>query len=304
MMKKIARHIIINYVPNILREVITNYRYPQPVKYPVIKHLWSFRDLYLFKRQVECSYTDRNILVISPHPDDEVIGMGATIVKHLNNGSNITVLYMTDGRNGGDPNLTHKQVIKMRHREAMLVGEKYGFKQIYWQLSDTLGKRVFNSEEFFTNRNEVVNNLVDVLDKGQYDSIFLPSFFDWHVDHFTSNKILVDALKKTSIPKLTIYGYEVWSYIPFPNYVVDISDEFLAKKEMLTCYTSQVENGYFQKYIQDRGNLRFQLHLDKRRLGFAEAFLRFDKDVYTELFNDYLIKMINEDVNIYGNIVT
>ena len=38
-----------------------------------------------------------NVLVIVAHPDDEVLGMGGTILKHAIQGDTITVAYMTTG---------------------------------------------------------------------------------------------------------------------------------------------------------------------------------------------------------------
>ena len=38
-----------------------------------------------------------NILVVVAHPDDEVLGMGGTILKHAIQGDTITVAYMTTG---------------------------------------------------------------------------------------------------------------------------------------------------------------------------------------------------------------
>ena len=38
-----------------------------------------------------------NILVIIAHPDDEVLGMGGTILKHAKNGDSVTVAYLTTG---------------------------------------------------------------------------------------------------------------------------------------------------------------------------------------------------------------
>ena len=38
-----------------------------------------------------------NILVLSAHPDDEVLGMGGTILKHAIQGDIITVAYMATG---------------------------------------------------------------------------------------------------------------------------------------------------------------------------------------------------------------
>ena len=38
-----------------------------------------------------------NILVVVAHPDDEVLGMGGTILKHAIQGDTITVVYMATG---------------------------------------------------------------------------------------------------------------------------------------------------------------------------------------------------------------
>lgn len=38
-----------------------------------------------------------NILIIAAHPDDEVLGCGATIAKHVKNGDNVKVLFLADG---------------------------------------------------------------------------------------------------------------------------------------------------------------------------------------------------------------
>ncbi len=41
--------------------------------------------------------TDRDVVVFSPHPDDDVISMGATLTKLHENGNRITVAYQTSG---------------------------------------------------------------------------------------------------------------------------------------------------------------------------------------------------------------
>lgn len=38
------------------------------------------------------------VLVLAPHPDDEVFGCGGAIMQHLAQGDEVTVIILTDGR--------------------------------------------------------------------------------------------------------------------------------------------------------------------------------------------------------------
>ena len=39
----------------------------------------------------------KNVMIISVHPDDETLGCGGTILKHISNGDNVSVVFVTDG---------------------------------------------------------------------------------------------------------------------------------------------------------------------------------------------------------------
>ena len=38
-----------------------------------------------------------NVLIIAAHPDDEILGMGGTILKHAKNGDDVVTAYLTTG---------------------------------------------------------------------------------------------------------------------------------------------------------------------------------------------------------------
>ncbi|MGA9292739.1 MAG: PIG-L family deacetylase, partial [Ignavibacteriaceae bacterium] len=69
------------------------------------------------------------VLVLAPHFDDEVIGCGGTLYKHLQKGAEVTVAFLTDGRNGSKStsNLPLKElkkaeekIVAIRKNEARL----------------------------------------------------------------------------------------------------------------------------------------------------------------------------------------
>ena len=40
---------------------------------------------------------NKNVLCIVAHPDDEVLGVGGTLIKHVENGDNVSILILSDG---------------------------------------------------------------------------------------------------------------------------------------------------------------------------------------------------------------
>ena len=60
---------------------------------------------------------EKNLLVLSPHPDDDIIGCGGTLRRYHEEGAAITVVYMTDGRKGGGT-YDEEELVLVRKEEA------------------------------------------------------------------------------------------------------------------------------------------------------------------------------------------
>src|SRR5258705_520985 len=60
------------------------------------------------------------VLVIAPHPDDE-LGCGGTLLLHARAGDEVHVAYVTDGRGSGVGGLTPDEMARRRKEEAAAV---------------------------------------------------------------------------------------------------------------------------------------------------------------------------------------
>lgn len=265
------------------------FRYAPPEIIPLMRHLRS-KSRYLSKNiTVVSTLPVESILIIAPHPDDEAIGMGGTLGIHLDGQSQVTVLYMTDGRHGGSQHgLSTIDMIDVRRKEAESIGKKYHINQIFWNAEDTC----------LTNDDDTISEMIKVLKNIRPKIIYLPSFFDYHYDHFAANRILAEALKRTSASPITIIGYEVWDNIPYPNYVVDISAHFEKKKEILSHYTTQLEGADYIKLCKYRNMLHYALYINSKTEGYAEAFCCLDSETYQDFYNDYLYALRKSGSNL------
>ncbi len=77
----------------------------------------------------------RNVLVVSPHPDDEVLGVGGTIPLIKEDGGRVTVVIVTDGSSAQYPGDT--VAYERRHREAVEANKLLGTDEvIVWARSN------------------------------------------------------------------------------------------------------------------------------------------------------------------------
>src|ERR1700748_634659 len=82
-------------------------------------------------RQVPDSELGRRALVFSPHPDDESLGCGGTILKKKRAGATVKLVHVSDG--GGSTTLIPRdQLTAMRKQESLNAGRVLGVDDIYF----------------------------------------------------------------------------------------------------------------------------------------------------------------------------
>ena len=116
----------------------------------------------------EDDYLKRSTVVFSPHPDDETLGFGGTIVKKKKLDSDITVVFTTDGRASYRHLLPEDKMKSIREKEALAAGRVLSFEE-----KDPIFLEYKNGE-LFENRKSFTSKVVNFLtEKNPMKSSFL-----------------------------------------------------------------------------------------------------------------------------------
>jgi len=223
------------------------------------------------------------ILVLAPHMDDEALGCGGSLHRHILAGESVTVAYLTDGRKG-DPILNGRDLPpdERERLEDRLVAERTDEAR---RSAAILGVRDLR---FLGNRDQELvvsprtrRQVVELLRELRPDLVYLPFPTDRHPDHRTTNRIFLSALNAArDLDPPMCCGFEVWTPLE-PNCLVDITSVIDIKRRALEQFASQMTSIDFGRCILGLHAYRSMIHL--RGHGYAEAFVLVPADEYRRL---------------------
>ncbi|MCD7998108.1 MAG: PIG-L family deacetylase [Clostridiales bacterium] len=181
-----------------------------------------------------------NILVIAPHRDDEVIGVGGTIAKYVASGNSVYVCIITHGI---EPLCRYDLDEKIR--EECVMADKF------LGVAETIFLDYPASMLETVPRHELNDSLIKIVQKVKPDIVYIPHRGDMQVDH----KLTADAAMVALRPKYQhvvkkIYVYETLSEtgwdVPntvnefIPNSYNEIVEVLDMKIEALSMFTTQI----------------------------------------------------------------
>jgi LmbE family N-acetylglucosaminyl deacetylase len=204
----------------------------------------------------------KKILIIAPHPDDEIISCGGTIKKYQELGSEIIIIVATPGIGGYAQDFQKATVLENRHEELAKV------KKI---LNCTIIE--LNYEDLTVTR-EKVATMTNLIRDQQPQVILMPHFSDFHRVHRHLSYICREAIYHCATGKA--YGGHERNWIPFGVYyyespsckfqyvegnvflIVDISNYWNKKEDIFNqVYSSQKEVlGRVIEWAKDTATLR------------------------------------------------
>ncbi len=232
----------------------------------------------------------RSVLVLAPHMDDEVVGCGGTIRRHVLAGSAVTIVFMTDGRRG-DPDLyrrpelsaaaideAEQRLVERRKQESAAAAKILGAQDLIF-LDGPDGALEVTTE--------ILEQLTEIIRRTDPEVIYLPSVFDAHADHWATNRILDRCLRRAADSSTIIRGYEVWTPL-LVNCIANIDDVVNEKEQALNQFASQLPHLDVVNASLGLGRYRAIFAGDRR--GFAEAFHECTAAAYGQLMDRFSAK--------------
>lgn len=199
-----------------------------------------------------------NIMVLAPHPDDDALGCGGAIRKHVLAGDQVQVVYVTSGElgcPGQDPMTT----IRMREAEAGVCSQVLQTQRVdFLRFPDGELQRIPDLKSF----------LATFIEKAMPDLIYAPHPGEEHPDHAVVGAIAADFGSRLADVRL----YEVWTPVQKVDYCIDITALATTKRNAIRAYASQVARNGFDEAMLALNHYRGMMHGPEGPVMYAEAF--------------------------------
>ena len=180
------------------------------------------------KARVIESVKVNNVLVLSPHPDDDALGCGGLLAYLSEEGAKIRVVYFDDGARGNNSGVRDRDLIWQREEEVMKALSVLKVSEVKFLRQKNIAKD-----------KNLWHLVLEELKTRQNDLVLSPSHHDWHPDHVALAKASTYALKKITKNKPEVWSYFVWGVPPF-NLIFPINKYLKVKKQAIYCYKSQL----------------------------------------------------------------
>ncbi len=213
-----------------------------------------------------------NILVIAPHPDDDVLGAGGTMVEASIQGKGVFSVYITDGRSSPriDPSISDEEMVLRRENEALAALKAVGAVGGFF-----LRKR--SSELEGEEGEKTQNELVEIIRWIAPGEVFLPAPYERHRTHQRCTRLAIEALRTAAGVKPILLGYSLWGcfWAEEGRVVRDISAHVRKKVEAVLAHSTQIAYKNYQQGILGKNNYEaiFWESHEPQKMGFAEIFL-------------------------------
>jgi len=194
----------------------------------------------------------KKVLVVSAHPDDEVLGAGGTLLKHRNAGDEIYWIIVTSVLESYGFSKEH---IDSRNKEINKIAKILNVKEVF-----QLGYPTMQISP--SDLSGLIQQVSKIFGGVQPETIYTLNRSDAHSDHRVISDAVMACTKAFRYPFIKkVLMYECISETEFapafpekvfiPNYWVDISGLMNEKLELMKIYESELGNHPFPRSLRN-----------------------------------------------------
>lgn len=193
-----------------------------------------------------------SILVVAPHPDDETLGAGGTLLRAIQSGQDVHWLIVTEMRESLGFNTS---TIEKRKSEIATVSKAYGF-------ASTIELGLPAAQLDTLPLNEIIDPVGSVIHNVQPDTVYVPFPGDVHSDHrivFNAATACTKTFRYPSVKKIvameiiseTDFGIDPTQAAFRPNLFVNISAVLDEKIHIMNLFDSEIGDPPFPRSEQN-----------------------------------------------------
>jgi LmbE family N-acetylglucosaminyl deacetylase len=147
-------------------------------------------------------------LVLAPHPDDETLGCGVTIMRKLAASASVWVAIVTDGRHSHhSAMITGSELAGIRRSEAVEACRILGLEAGKVRFLD------YEDQALSKNMAPLTEQLRTLIAEIEPREIYLPSAIDSNPDHRALNAAALAAIERTKAD-IDVFEYPIWFWDP------------------------------------------------------------------------------------------
>ena len=174
-----------------------------------------------------------DLLAFGPHPDDLEIGMGGTIVRHVDDGLTVGICDLTAGELG--TNGTPDERLREAEEACRVLGAAWRIN-LRWPDGGIVPSA------------EILRSAVDLLRRHRPRVVAVPYWDDRHPDHGAASRVLDLAVFRSGLRRY-VTDFEPWrpawtcyyfiNSSVAPSFVIDVSAQYEKKRQALACHRTQ-----------------------------------------------------------------
>ena len=189
----------------------------------------------------------KTVLVVAAHPDDEILGVGATAARHVAEGDVVYAMILGEGQTsrGEHREDIDRETVEALHKNTLESAKTIGFHEVFF--ADFPDNR-FDEVDLL----DIVKAVEEKVRELKPQIVYTHYSGDLNVDHqYTARAVLTATRPIGDYCVEEIYAFETLSSSEWnfdhtvqaafgPNVFVDITDYYAQKEAAMQCYVSEL----------------------------------------------------------------